>query len=712
MNTNSEMALQIKTIGVLIIILVSSLYYPSGKALSQTLLQKYDGINFSVNGNNSFAPFNGGQNNSRFQLIDIDGDNDLDLFNYDVDTTLYFYQNTGTPQSASFKLITSNFQNLNFKNWFYFTDIDNDNDYDLFTGGDIQTIKFYRNTGSSTSPAFTLIIPELRTNTDTVIYSESNSVPVFCDIDGDGDKDFFTGQALGTITYYENIGSISNFSFKFITDFWQNLLIISPAFDNERHGANSLEFTDIDADNDYDLFWGDLFSKGIYFIKNNGTQYVPSVEIVDSIYPHNSPYISLGYNSTRFADIDADGDKDMFVSVLYPSQNKNNFAFYINNGSASSANFQRISDNYLNNVDAGGSSNIVLADIDNDGDRDLICGNDVPAKLALYMNTGTAANPQYVLETDSLPIRTTPFNFTFAPAFADIDADGDKDLFLGSYIKDSVWFYRNTGTPDNFVFTYSGTGRMNGIDSTGQSSTPVLVDIDNDSDKDLFLGASNGRIFYYENTGTPQNFIFTFRTAYYNSIDVGDDAVPRFADIDGDLDFDLFIGKQSGKVSFYNNEGTPYVPVFVLQTTEYKNIYNMQNTCPEFADIDNDTDLDLFIGNVKGGIFYFQNEEVSGISENSSYIPSNFRLYQNYPNPFNPSTSIKYELFKPGFVQLKIYNVLGSEVNTLVSEFQNTGVYSVNFNTGNLNDKLSGGIYFCSLYYDNISETKKMILIK
>ena len=84
--------------------------------------------------------------------------------------------------------------------------MDSDNDYDLFTGGEFQTVKYYRNTGTVTNPAFTLIINELRTYTDTTIYSEANSVPSFYDLDGDGDRDFFTGQSLGTITYYENIG--------------------------------------------------------------------------------------------------------------------------------------------------------------------------------------------------------------------------------------------------------------------------------------------------------------------------------------------------------------------------------------------------------------------------------------------------------------------------------------------------------------------------
>ena len=707
MNSNTVMALQNKILTFKIFFLFLIVFLTSADIQAQNFTQKYDGISFTVNGNQSLSPFNGGQNNARYQLVDIDGDNDLDMFLFDVDTSLYFYRNTGTPQNASYKLISTRFQNLTFKNWFYFVNIDGDQDFDLFTGGDLQTVKFYRNTGSALNPAFTLEIEELRTYTDTVIYSESNSVPIFCDIDADGDKDFFTGQQLGTITYYENIGTASNFSLKYITDFWQNLLIISPA-DENRHGANSLEFTDIDADNDFDLFWGDLFSKGIYFIRNDGTPSLPNVAIIDSIYPHNSSFISQGYNSTRFVDIDADGDKDMFVSVLYSSQNSNNFAFYRNNGTPSTANYQRITDNYLNNVDVGGNSNIVFADIDGDLDKDLIIGNDVPVKLKIFSNTGTQTNPSFVLSVDSIPLRSTPFNFNYAPAFSDLDNDGDLDLLLGSYIKDSLWFYRNTGNASNYNFTYEGTGRHIGIDSVGQSSAPVFVDIDNDNDRDLFFGASNGRIFYYENTGTALSFDFTLRTAYYNSIDVGDEAIPRFFDTDHDGDFDLYIGSQSGTIRYYKNEGTSTVPNFEIQTTEFLNINVHQNSCPEFTDINNDTDLDLFIGNIKGGLYFFENNKASGISLSNATTPEDFILHQNYPNPFNPATEIKYELMTSGEVTLIVYNIQGKKVRTLIDERQNSGSHSVNFNAENL----PSGLYFYSLRAVNATKVKKMLYVK
>ncbi|MEO7356769.1 MAG: T9SS type A sorting domain-containing protein [Ignavibacteria bacterium] len=98
------------------------------------------------------------------------------------------------------------------------------------------------------------------------------------------------------------------------------------------------------------------------------------------------------------------------------------------------------------------------------------------------------------------------------------------------------------------------------------------------------------------------------------------------------------------------------------------------------------------------------------ISNNStlSQIPSEYALLQNYPNPFNPTTNINYGLPVDGNTTLKIFDVSGREVASLVNEFQSAGYYTVNFNANNL----SSGIYFYAITSNNFSLTKKMLLIK
>lgn len=94
--------------------------------------------------------------------------------------------------------------------------------------------------------------------------------------------------------------------------------------------------------------------------------------------------------------------------------------------------------------------------------------------------------------------------------------------------------------------------------------------------------------------------------------------------------------------------------------------------------------------------------------ENTKTIPSNFFLSQNYPNPFNPSTQIKFGVPKNGIVSLKIYDILGREITTLVDGYRKAGNYRISFNAS----ALASGIYFYKITTGNFTETKKMILMK
>jgi hypothetical protein len=106
---------------------------------------------------------------------------------------------------------------------------------------------------------------------------------------------------------------------------------------------------------------------------------------------------------------------------------------------------------------------------------------------------------------------------------------------------------------------------------------------------------------------------------------------------------------------------------------------------------------------------------VSGIELEEQIQPDDFILNQNYPNPFNPSTKIKFTIPSVGTqravsVQLKVYDVLGKEVATLVNEEHSPGNYDVIFDTNDL--QLSSGIYFYQLKADNLIQTKKMMLLR
>lgn len=89
-------------------------------------------------------------------------------------------------------------------------------------------------------------------------------------------------------------------------------------------------------------------------------------------------------------------------------------------------------------------------------------------------------------------------------------------------------------------------------------------------------------------------------------------------------------------------------------------------------------------------------------------LPKDYQLYQNYPNPFNPATIIKYDLPQAGHVVLKVYDILGREVATLVNEEETAGTYTLKFNGA----KLSSGVYFYNLRAGSYTNTKKLLLLK
>ncbi|MFZ1519200.1 MAG: T9SS type A sorting domain-containing protein [Ignavibacteriaceae bacterium] len=117
---------------------------------------------------------------------------------------------------------------------------------------------------------------------------------------------------------------------------------------------------------------------------------------------------------------------------------------------------------------------------------------------------------------------------------------------------------------------------------------------------------------------------------------------------------------------------------------------------------------DILFASAENMGVYRTTSSVTSVDENESGVVNNFSLEQNYPNPFNPSTNIQYAISNKQFVQLKVYDMLGNEIATLVNEEKTAGNYEINFNAS----KFSSGVYFYKLNAGSLIETKKMILIK
>lgn len=140
---------------------------------------------------------------------------------------------------------------------------------------------------------------------------------------------------------------------------------------------------------------------------------------------------------------------------------------------------------------------------------------------------------------------------------------------------------------------------------------------------------------------------------------------------------------------------------------------------PQWGGLPNSTIKDLEVREIPGGYELWMSCLGRGMAvltvidgttnvENEKEIPTNFELSQNYPNPFNPTTTINYQITKNDFVSLKVYDILGNEVATLVNEEKATGSYEINFDASSL----SSGTYFYKLQAGSFIESKKMLLLK
>jgi len=205
---------------------------------------------------------------------------------------------------------------------------------------------------------------------------------------------------------------------------------------------------------------------------------------------------------------------------------------------------------------------------------------------------------------------------------ADIDFDGDMDIFIGTW-DGFISYYKNIGNPESFQYKLISAGsRCENSYSyiyTLNKSIPRFIDIDNDNDLDLFIGNNTGNIAFYRNDGNFSHPEFikiksgdTKQNSFFN-INVSMASAPFFIDIDNDDDYDLFIGNAFGNIAFYKNKGNPESPQYVCinsgktKENSFQQIQSDLYTVPVFTDIDNDEKPDLFLGDINGRIIYYKN---------------------------------------------------------------------------------------------------------
>jgi len=660
-----------------------------------------------LNGRAFERPFLGGYNTPRPQFVDIDDDGDADMFVQESDGILSYFENTGTPQSAQWQWRTDDWFKDDIGAWFAIADANNDGLFDFLCQGNGLTMRYYEGDGQG---GFTLQADTLFDTQQNAILPELQTTPVFYDIDCDGDQDLFLGRQTGSITFYENIGALAGMPrFEFVTDSWQDILIIGGGLlrGTELHGANNIAFADLEGSTATEMLFGDFFSRSLYYFVNNGSCPDNDLELAATGYPPPDTLATAGFNTPRLNDIDGDGDADLFVTVLggFYSSTLNvvdNFMYYRNDGSSSQAAFSRQTSNYLQQWDGSEQSIPVLADIDDDGDPDLFVGmrnyqtqSASSGRLYFFENRGTLHQPDFFLADSEYVVVDGAYHY--APAFDDFDGDEDLDLLMGRD-NGKLLYFENTGTPQsaNMVLRSKTFADID----VGANSTPLIVDVDGDGQNDLLIGEFSGNLNYYKNDGDGAYTLIDEDFAGLSVLDEDYLTVALNARTDSELT--LWIGGESGKVYFVNVDQDGEAGI------QESGLRIQTRSAPFAFDIDADGDNDLICGNRGGGLAFFRNLEVSSLEAGNTTVPRHFTVSEGYPNPFNGSVRFRVENFATP-LRVTVHDITGKIIRRLQTDVTGIVRWDARSNSGR---SLPSGLYFFRFHGKDQTLSKKVLYLK
>ena len=560
-------------------------------------------------------PFLGGMNVPRPQWVDLDGDSDLDLVVQEYTGRLLVFEHLPSEGGGvEWAFRPDLLADLDVGEWYRFVDVDADGDPDLLGESPFSYVRLFRNRGSGAHVAdFELAADTLRDIAGQPIFSDRQNIPNAGDIDCDARLDLLLGRTIGTITHYEATEAMGPGVPRFakVTDRFEGIEIVGvagprPPPGGSRHGANTMALADHDGDGDLDLFWGDFFEPGLLLIENSGSCESPVLTGEPRPFPLDDPVRTSGYNAPTFGDVDGDGDLDLLVGVLGGAFNANTTTVdNLLHVERTPGAYRLRTSRYLTQLDVGNESVPSLVDLDGDDDLDLLVANKIDANdlatsvIYHFENTGETGEPSFRLR-GTLEV---PGAYHNAPAFGDLDGDDDLDLLLGTW-RNELRFFRNegSGTEPRWVLEDSAFVVL----TRGSNAMPALGDLDDDGDLDLLVGESSGTINFYRNEGSTAEPRFELVSDEWAGIKAERRSAPALADLDGDGDLDLLLGTEREGVRLWLNEGGRSEPHFVEMESLLSFSEASPFTVPSPADLDGDGDLDLVVGGLGGGLYYFE----------------------------------------------------------------------------------------------------------
>lgn len=644
----------------------------------------------------------GGLNAPQTQILDLDGDGRNDVYFFDKAGQIHLaLRQLENGSYAVAPELVSHFP-PDIEQWIALRDFDQDGVQDIFSYAPlVDGIRVFR--GSRRADGlleFSLIdfgdpLPQIYTplgSGRSPLFVSNIDYPAIDDIDFDGDLDILTFAVNGGyLEHYQNLSVERGFGtdtliFELVDQCWGGFfesgittaldLAAAPGdcFDNltapgspgrPRHSGSTVLSLDYDGNGLKDIMLGDISFRFLVLGLNNGSVADAWISSQDSTWNTNDvPAVIPSFPSAFHLDVDQDGDRDIVASpsVTLNGQDTDVMWYYRNEGSDAAPEFNFVqTDLYIDQMlDFGSTTNIAVFDENADGRPDLVVGNNdqytgtniLDSRLRLLRNV-TPPGGEIAFElVDEDYLGLSNFASTtwaFAPAFEDMDNDGDKDVVLGERIGKLI-YAENTAGPGNPATFGNFQFEWQGIDA-GQFSKPFLSDLDRDGKTDLLVGGFDGRVRFYRNLGTDTAPAFAPETnAPGNLIQLGGINVNTPGVSTGhptpwviqNPDFTLvMVGNRSGLVEAYRfGIDSAYTDPFTLLTKSAGDLDVGGFANPGFGDFDGDGLLEMVVGNQRGGANFFgTNLKEDGTTGLFSANVPDFK-FEVYPNPATDQITI------------------------------------------------------------------------
>jgi hypothetical protein len=655
-------------------------------------------------------PWMGGLNAPQFSNIDVNGDGTKDLFVFDRqgDRKLVFVQTSNTA-GQSYWYHSPQFESLfpKLNTWALLRDMNCDGYEDIVTNYQSGLVLYI-----NTTPITGVLSFEPYDNLQLLksdyelgggpfnapLYCMSVDVPVIEDIDGDGDLDVLTNTESSTgIYYYQSqqsqngscdvvefncvnrcYGMVSeaaeSFSLFIGDQFSCPLNVLNPKSKSAKHTGGTLAAIDLNGNGIKDLIIGDVTEPNLAAVYLVDTPQGPDSAVAFTTQFPMSPPVDLHlFPAAYYEDVTNDGVSDLLVApnAIFGAEDRKSVWLYINQGTESQPDWIFSSTDFLQNqsIDVGVGAHPVSADVDGDGDLDVLLAaryydtENLTNKSCIHLLRNDTINGQWQLNWISQDwMNLSSLNFqNIYPSWGDWDNDGDGDLILGE-LNGNLYLVRNIGTSLSTAFgapqllsDAAGT-----VIDLGQSSTPLLVDINQDGLMDLVVGEKSGNVNFYKNVGTAQvpswSLVTENLAGAQASSYLGLDgfSVPALVKGEGNL-WDLYLGCEKGWVNHFQFQSNlPNVGQLIDE--QWQDIREGDRSSVVFGDFSGEGSLDMLMGHSGGGLAFFTTDSVAiTVTENNKRD-----VWTVYPNPGNDV--LVAGPFDDDQMMITIFDVLGRTI--------------------------------------------------